>query len=180
MTATECQTGSCEGYFRGTANEGWAGSKMIVIDYEMPEDSSSSPAIWALSGQVVRAAEYGCNCRDVGGNGGCGELDIAETLVANSPQAISEIYSFKGATGTGNNNYFPRPSNGRATISTIFDIETDTISILRFTEFDYSQTELSRQLIDDYLNVQALQIPFGTTKRHAKTRKSLANRRRHP
>lgn len=28
--------------------------------------------------QVVRTAQYGCNCRGAGGNGGCGEFDIVE------------------------------------------------------------------------------------------------------
>lgn len=31
--------------------------------------------------QVVRTAQYGCNCRGMGGNGGCGEFDIVEAGV---------------------------------------------------------------------------------------------------
>ena len=135
---------------------------MIVIDYDMPEDSSSLPAIWALNGQVVRAAQYGCNCRGVGGAGGCGELDIAETLTANSPHAISEIYSFKGATGLGDNNWFPRVSS-RSTIAVIFDIKTDQISVLRLSGFDYSQTQVTRSLIDGYLTAPSFSIGFGNT-----------------
>ena len=161
MTATECNAGNCPGFYRGTANLGWAGSKMIVIDYDMPSDPQNLPAIWSLNGQVVRAAQYGCNCRGMGGQGGCGELDIAETLVANSPQAISEIYSFKGATGLGNNNWFPR-SGSRMTIAAIFDVKTDQISIIHLTDFDYTQTQLTRSIIDGYLNVPAFEMAFGS------------------
>lgn len=179
MTGTTCQEGNCDGFFHGTANEGWAGSKMFVVDFEMPEDSSSLPAIWALNAQVVRAAQYGCNCRGMGGNGGCGEIDIAETLTANSPQAFSEVYSFKGATGTGDKNFFARPSGGRASIAAIFDVKTDAISIVRLSDWDYSQSQLSRSMIDAYLNAPALQVAFGTAKRssHANPRRSFLQRR---
>ena len=133
---------------------------MIVIDYNMPSDATNLPAIWSLNGQVVRAAQYGCNCRGEGSPGGCGELDIAETLTANSAQAISEIYSFKGATGSGSNNYFPRPTSGRNTIAAIFDVETDAIMIVRLTGWDYTQTSLVRSTIDGYLNAPAMQVAF--------------------
>jgi hypothetical protein len=128
MTSTSCSntTGNCEGYFRGAANRGWDGSKMFVVTFNMPgQDSAQMPAIWALNGQIVRSAQYGCNCRDegrVGGSSrsfararasayedaGCGELDILE-VIGNQPQtqAYSELYSFKGATGSGND-FFPR------------------------------------------------------------------------
>ena len=72
MTATECDGTNCAGFYHGTANLGWAGSKMVVIDYNMPSDPTNLPASWGLNGQVVRAAQYGCNCRGVGGDGGCG------------------------------------------------------------------------------------------------------------
>lgn len=140
---------------------GWAGSKMIVIDYNMPPDSSNPPAIWSLNGQIVRAAQYGCNCRGVGSPGGCGELDIAEVLQASSNQAISEIYSFKGATGSGAS-YFPRPTSGRATIAAIFDVQTDSIMIIRLTSWDYTQTSISRSTINSYLNAPAMIAQFGT------------------
>ena len=138
---------------------------MIVIDYNMPSDPTNLPAMWALNGQVVRAAQYGCNCRGMGGDGGCGELDFSETLTANSPHAISEIYSFKGATGLGDNNWFPRPTSGRATIAVIFDVKTDAIEIIRFTGFDYTQTQLTRSLIDGYLAAPAFTMAFGSPSR---------------
>ena len=164
LTATPCDGTNCDGFYRGTANLGWADSKMIVIDYEMQPDPQNLPAIWALNGQVVRAAQYGCNCRGMGGAGGCGEIDIAETLVANSPQAISEIYSFKGATGLGNNNWFPRTGD-RMTIGVIFDVKTDQISILHLTDFDYTQTQLTRSLIDGYLQAPSFDMVFGSSSR---------------
>ncbi|KAI0688469.1 putative TOS1-like glycosyl hydrolase-domain-containing protein [Cytidiella melzeri] len=178
MTATPCTADTCEGFFRGTANEGWAGSKMIVIDYNMPEDPSALPAIWTLDAQVVRSAQYGCNCRGEGsGSTICAEMDIAETLTPNSPNAFSEIYSFKGATGTGDNNFFPRPTGGRATLTAIYDVKTDTITALRLTSFDYTQTQLTRSMIDAYINSPAMVIPFGTSKRSPA--RSFNHRRHH-
>lgn len=149
---------------------------MIVIEYQMPADPSSLPAIWALNGQVVRSAQYGCNCRGMGGSGGCAEIDIAETLTANSPHAISEIYSFKGATGSGDNSWFPRPFDSHAVLAAIFDVETDAISILRFTGFNFGTGQLSRSDIDGWLNAPAMQVPFGANKRSNETRRSPVSR----
>ena len=82
MTATSCQSGGCNGFYRGTANLGWAGSKLFVVTFNMPpsQDPTNFPAMWVLNGQVVRAAQYGCNCRGMGGNGGCGEVDVLEDI----------------------------------------------------------------------------------------------------
>lgn len=167
MTATTCEEAGCDGYYWGTANQGWAGSKMVVFDFEMPDDPQNLPAIWALNAQVVRAAQYGCNCRGMGGDGGCGELDIAETLVANSAQAITELYSFKGATGSGDGNYFPRPVGTPSTIGVVFDVQTDAIGIVRLSDFDFTQTQLTRTIIDGYLGAPAMQVNFATNKRRS-------------
>ncbi|KDQ50866.1 hypothetical protein JAAARDRAFT_62898 [Jaapia argillacea MUCL 33604] len=173
MTSTACSSSSpCSGFSRGTANHGWAQSKMFVLEFDMPSTTSSSqpPAIWALNAQVVRAAQYGCNCRGMGSPGGCGELDILENLPspANVNQGISEIYSFKGATGTGNGNYFPRPTNGKVIYGVIFDVKTDQIAIQRWTSWDWTTTQVSRSLVDGYLGATAKVVSFGsTTKRRS-------------
>lgn len=178
MTATPCDkdAGNCDGFFRGTANEAWSGSKMLVVDYNMPSDGSALPAIWSLAGQVVRSAQYGCNCRGQGTGDVCAEGDIAETLTPNAEQAISEIYSFKGATGSGDA-FFARPTSGKATIVAIYDTKTDSIAIQRLTQFDYTQTQLSRSVIDAYISAPAKTVPFGTTKRA--TVDTLFKHRRH-
>ena len=176
MTATTCQEASCDGFYRGTANLGWAGSKMAIFEFEMPDDPSNLPALWALNGQVVRAAQYGCNCRGMGGDGGCGELDIAETLQANSVQAISEIYSFKGATGSGDGNYFARPASGTATLAVVFDVKTDSIAIVRLSSWDFTQSQITRSIIDGYLSAPAKQVPFGNV---SKRRSERPFHRRH-
>jgi len=185
MTATTCADQPCDGFSRGTANQGWAGSKMFVFTFDMPpsNDPTKVPAIWALNGQVVRAAQYGCNCRGMGGNGGCGELDVLETLSGtgdNVNQGISELYSFKGATGSGAN-YFPRPTSGMVTYSVLFDVQTDTIAIQQYTNWDYTQTAITRSVIEGYLAATALNVPFGSTTRRAVGPKSVlgAHRRRH-
>lgn len=110
MTAQSCSKDSCAGFYRGTANLGWGGSKMLVIKFEMPASGADTPpALWALNGKVVRTAQYGCNCRGMGAFGGCGELDIVEVLPEKpTGQGYSEIYSFRGTTGSGDGAYFVR------------------------------------------------------------------------
>ncbi|KAH9851094.1 putative TOS1-like glycosyl hydrolase-domain-containing protein [Lenzites betulinus] len=164
MTATPCSSDApCTGFSRGTANHGWAGSKFFVMTFDMPasSDATKVPAIWALNAQIVRAAQYGCNCRGVG-PGGCGEVDLLETLAAdgaNPNQAISEIYSPKGATGSGVN-FFARPTTGKVTYGVIFDVQTDSIAIQRYTDWDYTTTQITRSVVDGYLNAPAMTISF--------------------
>lgn len=61
---------------------------------------------------MVRTAQYGCNCRDSGGNGGCGEFDILEAIIGNqySDMLFTTVYDFKGAASPGTAKYFERPS----------------------------------------------------------------------
>ncbi|KAI0343551.1 hypothetical protein BDW22DRAFT_1356003 [Trametopsis cervina] len=177
MTAASCSDGTCDGFSRGTANHGWGGSRMIVIDYDMPSDPSALSAIWSLNAQVARAAQYGCNCRGEGVPGGCAEHDIAETLTPNSPKAISEIYTPKGATGSGDGAWFARPTSGRATITAIYDVKTDTITTVNLSGFDYTQSQLPRSMIDGYINAPGMVVNFGTNKRSMA--RSLFNHRRH-
>ncbi|TBU26747.1 putative TOS1-like glycosyl hydrolase-domain-containing protein [Dichomitus squalens] len=189
MTATSCQEISCAGFSRGTANHGWSGSKFFVFTFDMPSSSSSTktPAIWALNAQIVRAAQYGCNCRGTGPQG-CGELDILEVLnndpSANINQAISEIYSPKGATGTGSGGFFARPTDGKVTYGVIFDVQTDQIAIQRYTQWDYTQGQITRSLMEGYLSAPALVVPFDGSGANGKredvrSRMFGAHRRRH-
>ena len=62
--------------------------------------------------QVVRTAQYGCNCRGMGGNGGCGEFDIVEAVIGldYSDMLLTTVYDFKGTGSSGENKYFLRPS----------------------------------------------------------------------
>ncbi|KAI8970981.1 putative TOS1-like glycosyl hydrolase-domain-containing protein [Trametes punicea] len=183
MTAEACSSSNpCAGFSRGTANHGWSGSKFFVFTFDMPpaSDASQVPAIWALNAQIVRAAQYGCNCRGTGPKG-CGELDILETIAGTDVnQAISEIYSPKGATGTGNN-FFARPTSGKATYGVIFDVQTDSIAIQHYTEWDYSQTAITRSVVDGYLNAPAMTVSFASANgRRAEMPRSVlsAHRRR--
>lgn len=164
MTDTECTASSCEGFFRGTANEGWADSKMFIMEVEMPSGGSTPPAIWALNAQIVRSAQYGCNCRGTGPDGGCGELDVVEVISGQDQnQGISEVYSFKGATGTGSNAYFTRPTSGAAVYAVIFDVKTDQIAIQQWPSFDFSTSSVSRSQIDGYLTASGKVVSFGST-----------------
>lgn len=168
VTATSCTDAPCDGFSRGTAHHGWAGSKMFVVNFEMPSDGTNNPpAIWVLNSQVTNAAQYGCNCRGMGGNGGCGELDVLETLPTNVNQGITELYSFKGATGSGDGNHFPRPLSGAVTYIVIFDVQTDSIVIERLTSWDFSQSAVTRSIVDGYLSVQSKLVSFGSNARRS-------------
>lgn len=65
-----------------------------------------------LRWQVVRTAQYGCNCRNAGGNGGCGEFDIVEAVIGvdHSDMLFTTVYDFKGTGAPGHGKYFLRPS----------------------------------------------------------------------
>lgn len=184
MTGAACTSSDpCTGFSRGTANHGWAGSKFFVFEFDMPasSDATKVPAIWALNAQIVRAAQYGCNCRGVG-PGGCGELDILETLAAdgaNPNQAISEIYSPKGATGSGVS-FFARPTTEKVTYGVIFDVQTDSIAIQRYTSWDFTQSAVTRSVVDGYLNAKAMTVSFSTSSKRADMPRSVfgAHKRR--
>lgn len=61
---------------------------------------------------MLRTAQYGCNCRGQGGNGGCGEFDIIEGVIGNqySDMLFTHVYDFKGSGSPGMAKYFERPS----------------------------------------------------------------------
>jgi hypothetical protein len=162
MTAATCTSATCPGAFRGVAKLGWAGSKLMITQFSMPSTAASQPpAISALNAQVLHSAQYGCNCRGAGASGGCGELDIFDVVPSTSTAyGISELYSFKGATGSGSKNYFTRPTNGTATYATLFDVQTDTISILRLDSYDFGTQTMARSVIDQFVNTPAMTVSF--------------------
>ena len=173
MTAQTCADSPCDGFARETANHGWRGSKLFVATFNMPpsSDASKVPAIWALNAQVVRSAQYGCNCRGIGSPGGCGELDILETIVNQDPNhGISEIYSFKGATGSSASS-FARPVDTPTTYSVVFDTTNDQITINELTEWDYTQTAVTRSIINGYADASAGEtVSFSSNTRRADKR----------
>jgi hypothetical protein len=150
MTAKPCTDASDCGFFRGVALHGWTGEKLFAIRARMPRwmgapgnSYNDAPAIWMLNAQIVRTAQYGCNCRGVGSPGGCGELDVAEVLAdGHLTHATSTIYSFQGAIGadgaSGAGHYFLRPVNESATFVVIFS-KTGVIQMLRLAPdaFDF-------------------------------------------
>jgi hypothetical protein len=153
MSSTLC-TGTTDGtdcgFSLGLALHGFkgdaAGSKIFATKFRMPI-GNVTPAYWILPAQVVRTAQYGCNCRGEGGQGGCGELDVAEVLggatstPAHPMQATTTIYSFQGVTN-GGDSYFQRPVEETATFIVIFDAPSRSIALRRLaaTDFDFAQT----------------------------------------
>ncbi len=138
------------GFSRGLALHGFkgdaAGSKIFAAKFRMPI-GNVTPAYWILPAQVVRSSQYGCNCRGEGGQGGCGELDVAEVLGGNTAtpahpmQATTTIYSFQGVTN-GGDSYFQRPVYETATFLVIFDAPSRSIALRRLgaTDFDFGST----------------------------------------
>jgi hypothetical protein len=122
MSAALC--GSDCGFYRDVGMHGFQGSadgtKIFAVKLRMPV-GTVTPAYWILPAQVVRTAQYGCNCRGMGGQGGCGELDVAEVLTSDDPMAATTtIYSFKSVRN-GNGSTFQRPALETATFIVIFD-----------------------------------------------------------
>jgi Putative TOS1-like glycosyl hydrolase (DUF2401)/Glycine-rich protein domain (DUF2403) len=151
MSTTLCTgttAGSDCGFSRGLALHGFkgdaAGNKIFATKFRMPL-GTVTPAYWILPAQVVRSAQYGCNCRGEGGDGGCGELDVAEVLggatsnPAHPEQATTTIYSFQGVTN-GGTSYFQRPVEETATFIVIFDAASSSIALRRMgaTDFDFA------------------------------------------
>jgi hypothetical protein len=153
MSSTLC-TGTTDGtdcgFSRGLALHGFkgdaSGSKIFAAKFRMPI-GNVTPAYWILPAQVVRSSQYGCNCRGQGGQGGCGELDVAEVLggatatPAHPMQATTTIYSFQGVTN-GGVSYFQRPVYQTATFIVIFDAPSRSIGLRRLgaTDFDFAST----------------------------------------
>jgi hypothetical protein len=153
MSAVPC-TGTTDGtdcgFSLGLALHGFkgdaSGNKIFATKFRMPL-GNVTPAYWILPAQVVRSSQYGCNCRGQGGQGGCGELDVAEVLggnTANPPhpmQATTTIYSFQGVTN-GGTSYFQRPVYETATFIVIFDAASRSIALRRLgaAEFDFAAT----------------------------------------
>jgi hypothetical protein len=150
MSSTLCTAtaaGSDCGFSLGLALHGFAGdgagSKIFAAKLRMPI-GDVTPAYWILPAQVVRSSQYGCNCRGEGGQGGCGELDVAEVLGGNTStpthpeQATTTIYSFQGVTN-GGTSYFQRPVYETATFLVVFDAASSSIALRRLgpTDFDF-------------------------------------------
>jgi hypothetical protein len=150
MSSTLCSgttAGTDCGFSRGLALHGFkgdaAGSKIFAAKLRMPI-GNVTPAYWILPAQVVRSSQYGCNCRGEGGQGGCGELDVAEVLGGNTAtpahpmQATTTIYSFQGVTN-GGTSYFQRPVYETATFVVVFDAASQSIALRRLaaTAFDF-------------------------------------------
>jgi Putative TOS1-like glycosyl hydrolase (DUF2401)/Glycine-rich protein domain (DUF2403) len=160
VPCTGTTDGSDCGFSRGLALHGFkgdaAGSKIFVTKFRMPL-GNVTPAYWVLPAQVVRSAQYGCNCRGEGGDGGCGELDVAEVLGGNTAnpahpeQATTTIYSFQGVTN-GGTSYFQRPVYETATFVVIFDAPSSSIAMRRLgpADFDFATT-LPATLVGQWL-----------------------------
>lgn len=145
LQASECYGSDC-GFHRGRGLHGWAGAqggaKIFVSKVNLPHGGQNdAPAIWAMHASTVRTSNYHvsqCNCRGVGYNGGCGEVDIAEVVSEKyEPMEVgTTVYSYKGAIGDAGSYRFERPVDKDAIYATIYNAE-GYIQIVELDWFDF-------------------------------------------
>ncbi|TYZ59881.1 hypothetical protein PybrP1_009194 [[Pythium] brassicae (nom. inval.)] len=166
MSATATPSPANGTFARGAAFAGWSGNhKIFMVKAQMPHAHAGGedlPSIWLLNGQVVRTAQYACNCRGVGDRGkwkgGCGELDVAEIIPENKAMLTSTIYSFKGSRGT--SPVMPRPTSARVVFVVILSAATGdrlgTAQILMMHPEDVDvESAPSAQRVDEWLACRA-------------------------
>nr|CCA13980.1 protein TOS1 putative [Albugo laibachii Nc14] len=162
MSTIPC--GSDCGFSRGIAYAGWSGiEKIFMVKAKMPQaqNGRNIPAIWMLNGQVVRTAQYGCNCRGQGTSGkwkgGCGELDVAEVVAGDTSKISSAIYSFQGARSA--DDHFVRPTVSYVIYVVIFALESSQLGQIQILTFEENEVDLSipptSQLVDKWLQERA-------------------------
>ncbi|RLN45942.1 hypothetical protein BBJ28_00009255 [Nothophytophthora sp. Chile5] len=159
MTETNCaDEDGCLGYYDDMGFHGWdSGLKMFVSKVMMPTGTSANlPAIWMLNAQVVRASQYGCNCRGSGSVGGCGELDVAEVIETNTAQdkVSTHYYFYDGDVSPGGDNYASRPTDSAVTYVTIFDNSGEgVVKIIEIggDDFDFSVDSVSADTVSAWL-----------------------------
>ncbi|KAH7462589.1 hypothetical protein KRP22_005012 [Phytophthora ramorum] len=160
MTETNCaDEDGCIGYYDDMGFHGWdGGMKMFVTKVQMPTgDSVNRPAIWMLNAQVVRANQYGCNCRGEGAEGGCGELDIAEVIETNTDKdkVSTHYYFYDGSVSAGGDNYASRPTDSAVTYVTIIDNSSDgSIKIIELggDDFDFDVDAVTADQVTSWLS----------------------------
>ncbi|EGZ26765.1 hypothetical protein PHYSODRAFT_553148 [Phytophthora sojae] len=160
MTETNCaDEDGCIGYYDDMGFHGWdGGMKMFVTKVQMPTGSIvNRPAIWMLNAQVVRANQYGCNCRGEGSEGGCGELDIAEVIETNTDKdkVSTHYYFYDGSVSPGGDNYAVRPTDSAVTYVTIIDnSSTGTIKIIELggDDFDFDVDAVSADQVTSWIS----------------------------
>ncbi|KAJ8524697.1 hypothetical protein ON010_g16419 [Phytophthora cinnamomi] len=131
---------------------------MFVTKVQMPTGSTANlPAIWMLNAQVVRASQYGCNCRGSGSVGGCGELDVAEVIETNTAQdkVSTHYYFYDGSVSPGGDNYAARPTDSAVTYVTIYDNSGEgVVKIIEIggDDFDFSVDSVSADTVSTWLS----------------------------
>ncbi|POM76716.1 Putative GPI anchor protein [Phytophthora palmivora] len=160
VTATNCANeDGCIGYYDDMGFHGWdGGMKMFVTKVQMPAGSTANlPAIWMLNAQVIRANQYGCNCRGYGAVGGCGELDVAEVIETNTDKdkVSTHYYFYDGSVSPGGDNYAARPTDSTVTYVVIYDNSGEgVVKIIEIggDDFDFSVNSVSANTVSTWLS----------------------------
>lgn len=121
---------SC-GYARAqdVAYKGFTGAnKVFLFSFKMPMDgdrkfNGDMPAIWALNGEISRAAQYSkCSCW----TSGCGEADFIEVLASGDDKCKSTLHLTNGG---GSSDYFKRPTDEFVRYAVVFDEKSASMSV---------------------------------------------------
>ncbi|PMD38099.1 hypothetical protein L207DRAFT_61110 [Hyaloscypha variabilis F] len=134
MLGEACNGDDC-GYFQpgSVAYHGFDGAdKVFLFEFMMPMDPSSHgkyesdmPAIWMLNAQIPRTTQYGpstCSCWVTG----CGEFDIAESLLQGSTYLKSTLHANESG---GDSDYIERPTSETMKLAVVFSSNSSTIHI---------------------------------------------------
>ncbi|CAM9199787.1 unnamed protein product [Choristocarpus tenellus] len=174
MSAVKCTGTEDCGFYRDVGLHGWSGgsdgTKVVVFELDMPHcgdagfDSCTHdrPAVWALNAKLT---QYGCNCRGVGGNGGCGEFDIVEAVIGNkySDMLFTSAYDFKGTASPGQKVYFLRPHQIPVHFAAIFRGGQDAyLQVVELDTWDYDDTApfQSGELLDIFAEHSSEKYPI--------------------
>jgi len=104
--------------------------KIFLIEFSMPIDGTTRfnadmPAIWMLNAQIPRTLQYG-NAQYSCWESRCGEVDIAEALLARSTYLKSTLHT---NTPSGDSDYFLRPTSGTMKLAVVFSSINSTVHI---------------------------------------------------
>nr|CCA22115.1 putative GPI anchor protein [Albugo laibachii Nc14]CCA23393.1 putative GPI anchor protein [Albugo laibachii Nc14] len=167
QTSKKCGTSKsgnneCMGCQSEFAHHGWGGQKTLfhIKAQFTPGKCTDRPAIWFLNSQVVRCQQYGCNCRMMGSDGGCGELDIAEVIENEHDYLYSENYCTDN-TKKACTNGFPKYAKRSSKIIdyvVIFDASKKLIKVLLLQDgspFDTSGDTLSDEYVSQLAQLRS-------------------------
>ncbi|CAH0513284.1 unnamed protein product [Peronospora belbahrii] len=147
MSGEKCKD-KTYGYCGANDHQGWGGGKKaFVTRLSMPLGKGvNRPAFWILNAQIMHVGQYDpCNCRGMGPEGRCGELDAVEVIETNLLQDMvsTHFYFFDGSIlSPGGDNFAKRSYESTVYVVLIDDSNDGLIKIVQLETFNFSRTDL--------------------------------------